>query len=46
MPKIPYIKKIKEDSEEKDPKIPILAKTLEMSQKEIQNLLDFSSSLS
>lgn len=45
MPRIPYIKKVKEDEKEKDPKIPILSKTLERSQREIQNLLDFSSSL-
>jgi hypothetical protein len=45
MPRIPYVKKIKEDSEEKDPKVSILAKTLEMSQKETQSLLDFSSTL-
>ena len=45
MPRIPYVKKIKEEQKDKDPKITILAKTLERSQKEIQDLLDFSSSL-
>jgi hypothetical protein len=45
MPRIPYVKKVKENEKDKDPKIPILAKTLERSQKEIQDLLDFSSSL-
>lgn len=45
MPKIPYVKKVKEDPEEKDTKISILSKTLEMSQKEIKQLLDFSSTL-
>jgi len=45
MPRISYVKKVKEDEKEKDPKIAILSKTLERSQKEIQSLLDFSSSL-
>jgi hypothetical protein len=45
MPRIPYIKKVKENEKDKDTKIPILAKTMERSQKEIQNLLDFSSTL-
>jgi len=45
MPRIPYIKKNKDKEKDKDPKVAILSKTLEKSQKEIQNLLDFSSSL-
>ena len=45
MVRIPYVKKIKEEKEEKDFKILLLSKNLERSQKEIQNLLDFSASL-
>ena len=42
MSKINYIKKIKPEKEEKDEKIAILAKTMELSQKEIEQMLDFN----
>lgn len=42
MPKINYIKKTKIDKKDLDDKIPILAKTMELSQKEIQQMLDFN----
>jgi hypothetical protein len=41
MSRINYIKKVKVDEKEIDDKIPILAKTMELSQKEIQQMLDF-----
>jgi hypothetical protein len=45
MSKINYIKKVKEDKEDQDNKISILSKTFELSQKEIQEMLDFNSTL-
>lgn len=43
MSKINYIKKVKaEKEEETDSKISVLAKTLELSQKEIKEMLDFT----
>jgi len=45
MSKINYIKKIKVDKEDQNNKIPILAKTMELSQKEIQQMLDFNETL-
>lgn len=45
MSKINYIKKIKSEKEDKDDKISILSKTLELSQKEIQQMLDFNNTL-
>lgn len=45
MSRINYIKKVKVDKEDQDTKIPILAKTMELSQKEIQQMLDFKETL-
>lgn len=42
MPRIDYIKKVKVDEKDIDDKISILAKTFELSQKEIQEMLDFN----
>lgn len=43
MSKINYIKKVKEEKEEeKDSRINILSKTMELSQKEIKQMLDFT----
>ena len=45
MSKINYIKKIKQEKEDKDQSLSILAKTLELSQKEIEEMLDFKKQL-
>jgi hypothetical protein len=44
-PKINYIKKVKQEKDEKDDKISILAKSLELSQKEVEQMLDFKEQL-
>lgn len=45
MSKINYIKKVKVEKEDQDSRVPILAKTLELSQKEIQQMLDFKENI-
>ena len=45
MSKINYIKKIKTEKEDSDSSIPVLAKTLELSQKEIEEMLAFKEQL-
>ena len=45
MSKINYIKKVKPEKEDKDDKIVILSKTLELSQKEIEEMLAFKEQL-
>jgi hypothetical protein len=45
MSKINYIKKVKIDKEDQDNKISILAKTMELSQKEIQQMVDFNETI-
>lgn len=45
MSRINYIKKVKVEKEDQDDKIPILAKTMELSRKEIQQMLDFNETI-
>lgn len=42
LPRMTYIKKIKEKEEKQDPKLIVLAEQLELSQKEIKSLLSLS----